>query len=159
MTATVRAVTPRDRAALKRLVRDLWGTNIVVGHGTVFEPATLAGFLAERDGRTVGLLTYVVDGDVLEIVTVDAFPPVAGTGTALMDAAVAAARADGCRRVVLTTTNDNLDALRFYQRRGFRIATVRPGAVAAARALKPQIPETGAYGIPMRDELELERDV
>ena len=159
MTATVRAVTPRDRAALERLVRDLWGTNIVVGHGTVFEPATLAGFLAERDGRTVGLLTYVVDGDVLEIVTVDAFPPVAGTGTALMDAAVAAARADGCRRVVLTTTNDNLVALRFYQRRGFRIATVRPGAVAAARALKPQIPETGAYGIPMRDELELERDV
>ena len=159
MTATVRAVTPRDRAALERLVRDLWGTNIVVGHGTVFEPATLAGFLAERDGRTVGLLTYVVDGDVLEIVTVDAFPPVAGTGTALMDAAVAAARADGCRRVVLTTTNDNLDALRFYQRRGFRIATVRPGAVAAARVLKPQIPETGAYGIPMRDELELERDV
>jgi len=155
----VRAIEPGDRAALEPLAHDLWGTHIVVGHGTVFEPATLAGFLAERDGRTVGLLTYVLDGDALEIVTIDAFPPAAGTGTALMDAAVETARARGCRRVVLMTTNDNLDALRFYQRRGFRIAAVRPGAVAAARALKPQIPETGAYGIPLRDEIELERDV
>jgi hypothetical protein len=55
----------------------------------------------------------------------------------------------------LTTTNDNLTALRFYQRRGFRIAAVRPGAVAAARRLKPTIPELGEHGIPIRDEIEL----
>jgi hypothetical protein len=59
--------------------------------------------------------------------------------------------------VWLTTTNDNLDALRFYQRRGFRISAVRPRAVERARAtLKPEIPEVGAYGIPVRDEIDLE---
>lgn len=153
----VRATEAGDRPALTRLVRELWHADVVVAHGTVFAPAGLPGFLAERDGATVGLLTYDVSSDALEVVTVDAFPPRAGTGTALLDAAVRAARDAGCRRVRLVTTNDNLDGLRFYQRRGFRLAGLRPGAVAAARALKPEIPETGAYGIPLRDEIDLER--
>jgi hypothetical protein len=50
---------------------------------------------------------------------------------------------------------DNLDALRFYQRRGFRMAALRSCAVERARKLKPSIPEFGAYGLPMRDEIDL----
>jgi len=155
----VRPIGDGDRPALARLVRELWGTDIVVGHGVVFTPAALPGLLAERDGETVGLLTYDIEGDALEVVTIDAFPPAAGTGTALLDAAVGVARSARCRRVRLMTTNDNLDALRFYQRRGFRLVGLRPGALAASRVLKPEIPETGAYGIPLRDELDLEREV
>jgi hypothetical protein len=101
-----------------------------------------------------------VDDDTLEVVSINAFPPHGGAGTALLEAAVGAARDEhGCRRVVLTTTNDNVDALRFYQRRGFRLVELRPGAVDAARRLKPEIPVTGAHGIALRDELELERMV
>jgi ribosomal protein S18 acetylase RimI-like enzyme len=59
--------------------------------------------------------------------------------------------------VRVTTTNDNLNALRFYQRRGFRIMGVHPGAVNEARRLKPSIPAIGAYGIPICDEIDLER--
>ncbi|WP_274648886.1 hypothetical protein [Paenibacillus humicola] len=40
---------------------------------------------------------------------------------------------------------------------GYRIAAVYPGAVAEARKMKPSIPETGLYGISVRDEIELER--
>jgi ribosomal protein S18 acetylase RimI-like enzyme len=83
-----------------------------------------------------------------------------GVGTALLAAANAAAYAAGCSTLWLVTTNDNLDALRFYQRRGFRVRAVRPGAVDDARAtLKPEISSTGAYGIPLRDEIELEAAV
>jgi hypothetical protein len=58
------------------------------------------------------------------------------------------------------TTNDNVDALRFYQRRGFRLRAVRPGAVDdARRTLKPEIPAVGEQGIPIRDEIELERAI
>jgi hypothetical protein len=54
------------------------------------------------------------------------------------------------------TTNDNLGALAFYQRLGFRLSALRPGAVDEARAtLKPEIPATGEEGLPLRDELEL----
>ena len=59
----------------------------------------------------------------------------------------------------LITTNDNVDALRFYQRRGFVLTELRPGAVDESRRMKPQIPLVGAYGIPIRDELVLVREL
>ena len=65
----------------------------------------------------------------------------------------------GCNRLWVITTNDNLDALRFYQRRGFRITKVHTDALTERRKLKPEIPETGLYEIPMRDEIELEKDL
>ena len=61
-------------------------------------------------------------------------------GSALPAAAVNLARDADLRRVWLVTSNDNLDALRFYQRRGLRIVDVAPGAVDAAGQLKPAIP-------------------
>jgi hypothetical protein len=58
------------------------------------------------------------------------------------------------------TTNDNVDALRFYQRRGFRLAALHQGAVDDSRArLKPEIPEIGEHRIPLRDELDLELEL
>ena len=83
-----------------------------------------------------------------------------GIGSALLEALETIAVHAGCRRVWLITTNDNTDALRFYQRRGFRIVSIDPGAVARARAtLKPSIPTVGEHGINLRDELLLERDI
>ncbi len=82
----------------------------------------------------------------------------AGIGGVLVEATVDAAAASGAGTVWLVTTNDNLDALRLYQRHGFRLAGLRAGAVDRSRAtLKPGIPALGAYGIPIRDELVLER--
>ena len=139
------------------LVAELWGSDVVAVHGTIFRPAELAGFIAERGGRLAGLLTYDVTADMLEVVTLNAIERRAGIGTMLMDAAVGAARRQGCREVRLTTTNDNIDALRFYQRRGFRMAELRPGAVDQSRQRKPQIPRVGDYGIPLHDEIDLTR--
>ncbi len=50
----------------------------------------------------------------------------------------------------------NLSALRFYQKRGFRIVKVNIGAVDRARQQKPEIPEIGDQGIHIRDEIEME---
>ena len=112
-------------------------------------PALIAG-----DGE--GLLQYrVLTPGVGEIVTLEAFVQWQGIGTALVAAYLDRARSDGLGEVRVVATNDNVDALRFYQARGFVIHEVRVDAVAAARALKPEIPPTGAYGIPIRDEIEL----
>ena len=73
----------------------------------------------------------------------------------LIEAVRAEAKRQGCQQIRLTTTNDNIGALRFYQRRGFRLAELRPGAVDAARREKPEIPRVGDYGIPLRDEIDL----
>ena len=109
------------------------------------------------DGQPTGLLTYIERGRECEILTVHAVRQWSGAGSALIAAIRDLAASHGCRRLWVVTTNDNVDALRFYQRRGFRLAAVRPGAVdEARRGLKPEIPEVGDYGIPLRDELELE---
>jgi ribosomal protein S18 acetylase RimI-like enzyme len=103
-----------------------------------------------------GLVTYHIAGNGCEIVTLDSLRPSLGIGTTLIESVKAAAGAAGCRRLWLITTNDNLHALGFYQKRGFRLAAVHPGAVNESRKLKPEIPLIGNDGIPIRDEIELE---
>lgn len=152
----VEPLVPGDREWVRRFVRERWGAETVAGHGAIYYPNELPGFVATQDGERVGLLTYQIAGRACEVVTIDSLRPATGIGTALIDAATAAARAAGCRRVWLITTNDNLNALRFYQKRGFVIAALRPNAIAAARTLKPEIPLLGHDAIPLRDEIELE---
>jgi ribosomal protein S18 acetylase RimI-like enzyme len=116
--------------------------------------------VAELDGRPTGLLTYRLEPQEVELSAFVVEPRQAGLGTRLVDALEEAVLAAGRSRLWVVTTNDNLDALRFYQRRGFRIAEVRVGAVDRARAaLKPAIGRIGEHGIPMRDEIELVKDL
>ena len=152
---TIRPVNKGDRPMLSWLVAELWGSELVAVHDNVLRPAELPGFIAERSRRVVGLLTYQFVGDFLEVVTLNALDRRAGIGTRLIEASVGTARHVRCRQIRLTTTNDNVDALRFYQRRGFRLAELRPGAVDRSRQEKPQIPRVGDYGIPLHDEIDL----
>jgi GNAT superfamily N-acetyltransferase len=151
----VRPVKDGDRPTVEWLTTQLWGAPEVVVHDGVFYPATLPGFIAECAGRIVGLVTFEVRPGVLEIVTINALDRYSGIGTTLIEAVRAEAKRRGCREIMLTTTNDNLSAIRFYQRRGFRLAALRPGAVDRSRQVKPEIPRTGDHGIPLRDEIDL----
>ena len=114
--------------------------------------------VAERDGALVGVLTYVLGEGGCEILTLHARERFAGTGSALIERVEELAADAGCVRLWVITTNDNVDALRFYQRRGFRLAALHRGAVDESRAhLKPEIPRIGDHGIDLRDEFELEK--
>jgi len=104
----------------------------------------------------VGLLTYRIADGECEIVTLDAIVQGSGVGSLLIDAVRALARQRGCKRVWLITTNDNAAAQRFYENRGFRTAAVHSNALTESRKLKPEIPELGIDGIPIRDEIEME---
>jgi ribosomal protein S18 acetylase RimI-like enzyme len=110
--------------------------------------------------QLVGVATYVLDSDDCEVLTLHAATRLTGIGSALVAAVAGIARDAGCTRLWVVTTNDNIEALRFYQRRGFRLTLIRPGAVDWSREeLKPEIPLAGAYNIPLRDELELEMEL
>lgn len=145
-----------DRAWLARLWRDEWGGVTMVTRDQLHHLAALDAFLVWAGEERAGAATYAIQGDACELVSLNASVAGRGIGTALLHAVERAAREAGCRRVWLVTTNDNLDALRFYQRRGYRLVALYPGGVDAARARKPAIPHVGSYGIPLRDELELE---
>lgn len=153
----VRPIEEADRIVVGRLVLELQHSHTSVAHGEVFFPASLPGFLVEQQGKVLGLLTYTTSGTLMEIVTIDALRRGRGVGSSLMEAAMHRARQLGCSRIRLTMTNDNLDALRFCQRRGFRLSALRADAVRESRKLKPEISIVGDYGIPIIDELDLER--
>jgi GNAT superfamily N-acetyltransferase len=153
----VRELRDDERAWASTTLRERWGADEVVGAGRTHRLADLPALVADRDGERAGLATYAIDRGDCELVTLDALTVGGGIGAPLVEAVVETARAAGARRVCLITTNDNLPALRLYQRHGFTIAAIRPGAVHAARARKPEIPLTGHAGIPIRDEIELER--
>jgi GNAT superfamily N-acetyltransferase len=127
--------------------------------GRLENPLDHPALVAERDGALAGVLTYVMGADECEILTLHAAARRRGVGTALIAAVERLAAERGCRRLWVLTTNDNVDALRFYQRRGFRLAQLHPGAVNRSRErLKPELPEMGDHGIPIRDELVLEKE-
>jgi ribosomal protein S18 acetylase RimI-like enzyme len=131
------------------------GGRLQARRGELHDVLALPGFVAEADGERVGILTYRIDDEGCEVAVLVVLRRQGGIGTALLDALRAQVGSGG--RLWVVTTNDNLGALRFYQRRGFVLRSLRPGAVDQARqGLKPSIGRTGEHGIPLRDELELE---
>jgi GNAT superfamily N-acetyltransferase len=155
----VRRREEADLAAVEAFLDERFSAR-VARLGRLEYPLDHPALLAVSGDELAGVLTYVVEGGDCEILTLHATRRWSGTGTKLIEAVAELAREGGCRRLWVLTTNDNVDALRFYQRRGFRLAQLNPGAVDEARVhLKPEIPREGEYGIPIRDELVLEREL
>ncbi|ABB14831.1 GNAT family N-acetyltransferase [Carboxydothermus hydrogenoformans] len=134
-----------------------WGAPIMVAKGKVHYVDKLPGFVALDEGRIVGLLTYHIEDGECEIVSLDSLKENQGIGSKLIDCVLSEAKKQGCKRVWLITTNDNLKAIRFYQKRGFNMAALYLNAVKKARKLKPEIPLYGFDGIPILHEIEFEK--
>jgi ribosomal protein S18 acetylase RimI-like enzyme len=148
-----------DRAAVEEFLAR-WNALQAARRGVVERPLDHPALIAEDNERLLGVLTYVVDELQCEVLTLHVDESGRGIGTALIAEVTDIAARAGCARLWVVTTNDNVDALRFYQGRGFRLAALHPGAVDVSRArLKPEIPTVGNHGIPLRDELELEQPV
>jgi N-acetylglutamate synthase-like GNAT family acetyltransferase len=155
----VREATSADRAAVDAFL-EARSALLVARLGELVDARLHPALIAERDGRLAGVATYVLDDDRCELLTLHAEDRGTGVGTALIEAVEEVARRAGCRSLGVITTNDNVDALRFYQRRGFSLTALHRGAVdESRRTLKPEIPAIGEHGIPIRDELELQKDL
>ncbi len=157
MTPIVRPLGDDDRGWVRDFIRERWGDETVVGHGVVFRPASLPGFVLTDGGRRGALLTYAIDGDACEIVTIDAVVEGRGHGSRLLNEVARVAREAGCSRLRLITTNDNERAIGFYLANGFEVVEIREGAIEASRKLKPSIPLVNDRGVPITDEIEMER--
>jgi GNAT superfamily N-acetyltransferase len=129
----------------------------MVSRGVLHAANELPGFIAIEGSIPVGILTYRFDAGACEIVSLDSLSDGREIGSSLLKSVEQAAKETGCDRIWLITTNDNLHALRFYQRRGYVLVVVYRNAIERSRQLKPQIPIVGSNGIPLRDEIELEK--
>lgn len=147
----------RDGGEVSAFVRRHWHAPHIVVRGELYHPARAKGFIMRRGDEIVGLVTYLVQDDSILMLTQNSTEPGMGIGSKLVLRVIDEARRLFIRRIWLTTTNDNLQCLGFFQKLGFRMCQIYPDAASEARrTIKPELPETGSNGIPIRDEIELE---
>ncbi|MBC7260953.1 MAG: GNAT family N-acetyltransferase [Chloroflexi bacterium] len=151
----VRAAQPEDYDAIKEMALMYWGETEVVCFDQTYDILKLPALLAFSDDKLAGMLSYAIEGDRMTIVMLNVHPEFQGRRTArsLLAIAEREARNRGLSRLVVATSNDDLPALYLYQRWGFVISEIKPGAILAHHGRE----EPGFASIPVRDEIRLER--
>jgi ribosomal protein S18 acetylase RimI-like enzyme len=152
----IQPIAPEHHRKIVQILEANWGSTLSVSRGQILKADRLPGFVALWQKEIVGLVTYHIEGHHCEITTLNSLEGGIGIGSDLIEAVKNQAEKMNCKRLWLVTTNDNVEAIRFYQKRGFHIAALYPGAIQQYRRLKPSIPSIGFHGIPIRDEIEFE---
>lgn len=152
----IRKLNPSDTPWVESVVAEHFGSPMVVSRGVLHDSRKLPGLVAEVDAKPVGLVQYRWHGNHGEVVVLISTTPRKGIGRELLKAAEAVARNAGCHRLWLITTNNNRQALQFYEAVGWKQVAVHHGAMREARRLKPEIPLFDEHGTPIEDEIEFE---
>ena len=152
----IRRIDQESRERINAFIVQQWYTMQMVVHGESIDLGNADGYYAYEGDEIIGLITYRIIGKEMEILSLDSLQEGIGIGTKLLDSVISKARETGIQRIMLITTNDNLSALRFYQKRGFDMSRLYCNALAQARNIKPEIPLIGMDGIPLKHEIELE---
>ncbi len=152
-------INEKYRNQVNEMLKREWASLSVVTRGKCYDFSLLDGYVATMNSEIVGIITYRIEQinnkKECEIMSLNSFKEGIGIGTTLMKVVMDKIRSY-CHRIWLITTNDNIEAIKFYQKRGFHFKTVYPNAIAQSRSLKPQIPTIGMHNIPIRDEIEFE---
>ena len=152
----IRPLEESDRDWVTEILTEYWGSATMIIRGRLYEVDEMPGFVAVYEDKRSGLITYLVEGEKCEVTSMNSLVEGTGIGSALVEALRKVAVEAGCKRIRAITTNDNMAALRFWQKRGFTLAALYPNAIEESRKLKPEIGLVGDDGIPIRDEIELE---
>jgi ribosomal protein S18 acetylase RimI-like enzyme len=155
----IRRISKEYRPLVNAFLRERWFSTVMVIRRRAFDLSGSDGFLLSEDGRVTALITFRIAGKTCEITSLDSLIENRGAGTALVESVIVEAAARGCRRVRVVTTNDNVRAIRFYQKRGFDLKRLYRNSLERARKIKPEIPAAGENGIPLKHELEFEHTI
>jgi ribosomal protein S18 acetylase RimI-like enzyme len=148
-------VGERERCVVRKLVRRFWGEEEQLIFDRKFTVAELPGYLAKVEDRVVGFISFSPTSDALIVVALGVLPEYqcCGIGSRLVKEVECEARRLGKSRVFVSTSNDDLPALSFYQSRGFHIYEVKSNIIAEKHGKVMR----GIGGLPVRDELRLQK--
>lgn len=155
----IRPIRDEDKEWISNFLTKHWGSPIIITRGKIHHGNQLPGFIAEDKNEKIGLITYHIENEKCEIISLDSFKERIGVGSSLIEEVKKKASSSGCEKLWVITTNDNLKAIRFYQKRRFNLVAVYPDVIEESRKLKPEIPLIGFDGIKIKDEIELEMKV
>ena len=152
-------ISSSNRNLVNAFIKQHWYTTTMIIRGKEIDMTKVDGFYF-RDGKTIiGLITYIVYNNTLEITSLDSLQENQGIGSELVETVIHEAKERNLQKIVLITTNDNINAIRFYQKRGFDMAHLFRNAMDISRKLKPEIPLIGDNSIPLRHEIEFELSI
>lgn len=149
----------QNRNLINTFIEQHWFTTTMIIRGKKIDMTKTEGFYFSEEENIIGLITYIVYNDILEITSLDSLQENQGIGSKLIEAVIHEAKERKCQKIVLITTNDNINAIRFYQKRGFDMAHLYRNALDISRKLKPEIPLIGENSIPLRHEIEFEMTI
>jgi len=155
----IKTISSENREQINNFIRSHWFSTVMVVRGELFDMTILDGFVVYEGEKIIGLVTYKISGTECEIMSLDSLMERQGIGTALINKVIETARENKCIKIKLITTNDNINALRFYQKLGFDMAKLYHNALDISRKLKPTIPLIGDFDIPVKHEIEFEMDL
>ena len=159
MIENIKRISNETRDLVNQFFIDNWFSTDMSIRGKIIDGTKLDGFLLQEENTSIGLVTYTFFGDICEIVSLDSKRENIGIGSALLKEIEKIAIDNNCKKMRLITTNDNMRALQFYQKRGYCLTKLYPNAMEEVRKVKPNVPELGDNDIPLRDEIELEKQL
>lgn len=149
-------INASNRQLINAFIRQHWYTTTMIIRGKEIDMTKTEGFYFSKGEDIVGLITYIVYDNILEITSLDSLLENQGIGSKLLKTVIHEAKEKKVQKIVLITTNDNINAIKFYQKRGFDMARLFRNALDISRKLKPEIPLIGENSIPLRHEIEFE---
>lgn len=152
-------ISSLNRNLVDEFIEQHWYTTTMIIRGKEIDMTKTEGFYFSKGEDIIGLITYIVYDNILEITSLDSLQENQGIGSKLVDAVIHEAKDRKLQKVVLITTNDNINAIRFYQKRGFDMARLFHNALDISKKIKPEIPLIGENSIPLRHEIEFELSI
>lgn len=153
----VHKITEKQRHNVEQFFISNWGSCEMVTSSGVYDCKELDGFIVCNDKDEIrGLITYTEIDRVCEVISLDSLDEGKGIGSALLEAVEFEVKRT-CNEIKLITTNDNMKALGFYQKRGYRLTRIIRDAVTEARKHKPEIPLMGSTVFHWWTSLNLRR--
>lgn len=150
------SINENNREYVNKFLIEHWFSTDMVVRGKIIDMTKVNGIIATENNSIVGLATYEIKGNECELLSLDSLTKQHGIGTTLLDKVISIAKENTYEKLKLVTTNDNINAICFYQKRGFDMTKLYYNSLNKSRELKPQIPLIGDNNIPLRNEIEFE---
>ncbi len=156
MEYNIEEITDKNRQEVNNILINEWESTNIVIRGKIIDGTKLNGFTAIKNNKIIGLITYMIENNECEIVSLKSFEENKGIATKLIETVKQLAIENNCTRLKLITNNYNIRGIEFYQKKGFVFSNIYINAIENARKLKPEIPMYADNGLPIRDEIEFE---
>ena len=150
-----RAKSDKERTVIQEFVKRFWGEEEQLAFDRKFAVASLPAYVAKVDSSIIGFVSFAEIGDAVIIVALGVLPEYqsAGVGKSLVRKIEDKSKKLKKRKLMVSTSNDDLPALAFYQYNGFQIFEVKPNVIAEKHGMILK----GIGGMPIRDELRLQK--